>query len=785
MSLVDVVSYILHWRGPSTSSALYEEAMKLGVRGLELTDFECFLKGAELFAGPTEEEGHWQFRASGPVGERGGSYELVASKGRNDFPTEEVRDEPRGSMPDPDAVRAGTYAAHGAQAESPILGQEVSPRGILLYDWQYEALEAWKAAGRRGVVEAVTGTGKTRVGIAATLEELSRGGKVLVIVPTIDLLLQWRNRLRLYVDHRRIGLLGDGHRDTLIGHDVLVAVVNSVRVQQLPLRQRGGLLIADECHRYGSQYNQEALDARFDKRLGLSATYARLDDGHLGFLDPYFGGTCFRIGYERAIADRVVAPFKVALIGTQFSAGERDAYEDADQRARDAKRKLVAAVEAPTESFGEFIKEVNAIADDDSHWAMPVARTYLKAFNERRAILADTAAKRSALQALLPAIEAAQRTLVFTQTVSGAEEIAFALKEGSIAAAAIHSRLDQDDRRSVLARFSRGELKAVVAPQVLDEGIDVPEADLAILAAASKTKRQMVQRMGRVLRRKADGRMARFAVLYVEGTSEDPASGAHEAFLEEITDVAEDIRSFRVSDGLASANAYLSSWELAHPYASPNQRPFLPGVTEVGASLPPLSTATDTLAETGPSPAPVPHPVAEKVTREGAGQGSPTITPLDEYGIIATDCWFCGERVVLGATNADRWVMFDEQTKSRLHECERHRAPLHEIPSNALPRRVWAKVMQARAKGVRIRTYGEYARALIMPRDLRREAAGEVDLPVSKALEASADRFDAPPSVEQWSDASAPRTWDECSTCGVRIVVQGGVDQCARCLTRN
>jgi RNA polymerase primary sigma factor len=782
MSLVDVVSYILHWRGPSTSSALYEEVMKLGVRGLELTDFECFLKGAELFAGPSEEDGHWQFRAAGPAVEQCGSDDLVASKGRDDFLTEEVRDEPSGAMPDPDAMRTGACAEHGARAESPIPGQDASPRGLLLYDWQYEALEAWKAAGRRGVVEAVTGTGKTRVGIAATLEELSCGGKVLVVVPTIDLLVQWRNRLRLYVDHRRIGLLGDGHRDTLIGHDVLVAVVNSVRVQQLPLRQSGGLLIADECHRYGSQYNQEALDARFDKRLGLSATYARLDDGHLGFLDPYFGGTCFRIGYERAIADRVVAPFKVALIGTQFSADERDAYDDADQRARDAKRKLIAAVETPADSFGEFIKEVNAIADDDSHWAMPVARTYLKVFNERRAILADTSAKRSALQALLPAIGAAQRTLVFTQTVNGAEDIAYALRKGGIAAAAIHSRLDQEDRRSVLARFARGELKAVIAPQVLDEGIDVPEADLAILAAASKTKRQMIQRMGRVLRRKADGRMARFAVLYVEGTSEDPASGAHEAFLEEITKVAEDIRSFGVADGLNSGNEYLSEWELAHIRSAPNQRPFRLDSPSAGSSIPPVSPSTDTLSQTGPSSAPAPMQVGDNVAMARTAQGNPSTLPLDDLGIITVNCWFCGERVVLGTTGADRWVMFDERTTSRLHECEGHRVPLHEIPTNALPRRVWARVMQAQSKGVRIRSYGEYARALITPRDRRGASSGKVKPPVK---ETSRERFDTPLSVEQWSDASAPRTWDECSSCGVRIVVQGGVDQCARCLTAN
>ena len=55
----------------------------------------------------------------------------------------------------------------------------------------------------------------------------------------------------------------------------------------------------------------------------------------------------------------------------------------------------------------------------------------------------------------------------------------------------------------------------------------MPDADLGIIVAASRQRRQMIQRMGRVLRPKNDGRLARFAVLYVQGTSEDPALGAH------------------------------------------------------------------------------------------------------------------------------------------------------------------------------------------------------------------------------------------------------------------
>jgi superfamily II DNA or RNA helicase len=118
------------------------------------------------------------------------------------------------------------------------------------------------------------------------------------------------------------------------------------------------------------------------------------------------------------------------------------------------------------------------------------------------------------------------------------------------------------ERKAMLGQFARGELVAIAAPKVLDEGIDVPAADLAIIFATSKTRRQMVQRMGRVLRRKTDGRLARFIVLYVENTTEDPAAGAHESFIGEITDsaVAEEVRRFDSSEPLDETVNFLNDF---------------------------------------------------------------------------------------------------------------------------------------------------------------------------------------------------------------------------------
>jgi len=94
--------------------------------------------------------------------------------------------------------------------------------------------------------------------------------------------------------------------------------------------------------------------------------------------------------------------------------------------------------------------------------------------------------------------------------------------------------------------------------QTLEEGVDVPDADLAIIVAASKQRRQMIQRMGRVMRQKADGRDARFVILYVEDTDEDPRLGAHELFVNELIEVAREVGASSLPEESAEFRGFLN-----------------------------------------------------------------------------------------------------------------------------------------------------------------------------------------------------------------------------------
>src|SRR4051812_48400562 len=121
-----------------------------------------------------------------------------------------------------------------------------------LYRWQLDALVSWLRCGRRGVIEAVTGSGKTDVAIAAVSDALRRGRFVLVVVPSRVLMEQWYGRLRAALPPARIGRRGDSGGDSPDSCDVLIATRHSpAAYKPIPPTARGGLLIADECHGLG------------------------------------------------------------------------------------------------------------------------------------------------------------------------------------------------------------------------------------------------------------------------------------------------------------------------------------------------------------------------------------------------------------------------------------------------------------------------------------------------------------------------------------------------------
>ncbi len=409
-----------------------------------------------------------------------------------------------------------------------------------LYTWQLDALTSWLSCGRRGVVEAVTGSGKTDVAIAATADALRRGRFVLVVVPSRVLMEQWHGRLRTALPAARIGRLGDSGRDDASSCDVLVATRHSAAAYKpVPPGKAGGLLIADECHGLGGGVLRRALLPQYDERLGLTATLERSDDAVTDLLLPYFGGICHRYGFDQAIADGVCAPPRVAFVGVPLTVAERAEYIATEQQLVSARNHLRQIADMPLEPFGDFLAAVAHLAERDAGADGRAAREYLDAFSKRRQIVAQTSGKYELLGSLASAIRDADGALVFTETVRAANHAINRL-DPLVSIDVITGSTARAQRRDILDDLRVSKLDAVAAPRVLDEGIDVPDANLGIVMSASRTRRQMIQRMGRILRRKRPGIAARFVIMFAQDTLEDPANHVErDGFLDEIERISD------------------------------------------------------------------------------------------------------------------------------------------------------------------------------------------------------------------------------------------------------
>ena len=409
-----------------------------------------------------------------------------------------------------------------------------------LYRWQLDALVSWLRCGRRGVVEAVTGSGKTDVAIAAIADALRRGRFVLVVVPSRVLMEQWHGRLTAALPGARIGRLGDSGKDDSSSCDVLIATRHSAAARRpVPPEGAGGLLIADECHGLGGGTLRRAMLRAYEERLGLTATLERSDDGVAELLVPYFGGICHRYGFEQAIADGVCAPPRVAFVGVELSVTERAEYAATEQRLVNNRQHLRAVPGMPLEPFGDFLAAVAYLAERDAGADGRAAREYLDAFSKRRDIVAQSSGKYELLGGLASAIRDADGALVFTETVRAANHAINRL-DPLVSIELITGSTTRRQRREILDDLRVRRLDAVAAPRVLDEGVDVPDANLGIVMSASRTRRQMIQRMGRILRRKQPGIAARFVIMFAKDTLEDPTQRSErDGFLDEIERISD------------------------------------------------------------------------------------------------------------------------------------------------------------------------------------------------------------------------------------------------------
>jgi superfamily II DNA or RNA helicase len=344
-----------------------------------------------------------------------------------------------------------------------------------LRPYQEAALSAWELSGRRGVVVLPTGSGKTRVAIAA----MARTGlATLCLVPTRVLLEQWLGEVAAAYPHA-VGCLGDSVHDLA---PITVATFESGYRQMDRLGNRFDLVVVDEAHHFGAGMRDEALEmAIAPARLGLTATPPH-DERQAARLGDLLGATV----YELAISDltgRFLAPFETITLHLDLGPDERETYDALMGCFRAVHEQFQRL--APGGSWEDFARTAARSAE---------GRRALAAWRQARKLLAFTAAKRVALRGVLDRHRDA-RTLVFTSD----NETAYAIAREHLIMP-LTCDVGRQERVEALDRFRRGELRALVSARVLNEGLDVPDADVAVIVGGALGEREHVQRVGRLLR---------------------------------------------------------------------------------------------------------------------------------------------------------------------------------------------------------------------------------------------------------------------------------------------
>ena len=364
--------------------------------------------------------------------------------------------------------------------------------------FQTEALAAWRAAGRRGVVVLPTGAGKSFV---AELAIRDANRSALVVAPTLDLVGQWWSQLRRAFGDP-VGVVGGGAHEVA---DLTVTTYDSAWLQMPRFGDRFGLVVFDEVHHLPApSYAAAAQMAIAPFRLGLTATLERPDGGHLA-LEGLVGPVVYRREIQE-LAGEYLAEYRTECLTVSLTPEERAGYDTARARFRAQVDALGASLGGA--GFQAFLRQSART---------PEGRDALRAWRESRAILQRSVNKLRALESLL-ARHHHQRVIVFTADNASVYEIA-----RRFLVPALTHRTEVRERRQILEAFASGALPVVVTSRVLNEGVDVPSAEVAVVLSGSATVREHVQRLGRILRRSGDKQ----AVLYelvVGETAEEGAS---------------------------------------------------------------------------------------------------------------------------------------------------------------------------------------------------------------------------------------------------------------------
>lgn len=371
---------------------------------------------------------------------------------------------------------------------------EAATRPLLPH--QRIAVESWEQAGRSGIFQHATGSGKTVTALEVIRRHVATGKSALVLVPSRLLLQQWQKEIARELPGAVVLLAGAGHArwktaGRLRSHTgdlaqiprVTIATMATAASEQFLSSISDGahlLLVADEVHQIGSTWNSRAMQIRSGGTLGLSATPVRYGDPDgTGNLIRRFGP--------------ILEP--VVTLLDAISAGRLVEYEyhphplylsdtEAAEWKKQSERIRLEVARGPRDEAGQTRLTERA-----------------KMLLIQRSRIAKKAAAKPGLAAgiVSQSYRDGQKWLVYCEDADQLKTTLLRLREAGVEALEYHSQMTGD--REAAMRWFAEFGGVLVSIKCLDEGVDIPDVTHAVILASSQNPRQFIQRRGRVLRR--------------------------------------------------------------------------------------------------------------------------------------------------------------------------------------------------------------------------------------------------------------------------------------------
>ena len=407
-----------------------------------------------------------------------------------------------------------------------------------LLSWQTSCLEAWESSGFRGIANVVTGAGKTILAVAAIkrlFEVVGSDTKIKIVVPKNFLMYQWHLALReeLNIQREEIGFFSGVHKSKP-NKKIMIYVINSARnvlARHIVEDAKNGnkvFLIADECHHYGSNVNARIfgyvpfLPNKFIVyTLGLSATPWCVNYNEV--LVPALGDEIYRFGFLAALNAGIISKFTLFNIEVPFEQPERMAYDQLTNQlsiALNNLNKLYPSISSKSSHL--FFSALEDIIKNGDPEAADLAKTAFLITLQRKEVIYHASNRINAVLELVRRIPKSSKIIIFGERIETADEINKLLcKTYHNEVGLYHSQVPKPLAIEALRRFENGDIRILITCKTLDEGLNIAETNVGIVVSSTGSRRQRVQRLGRVLRKKSGGNPAYFYYLYIGDTAEE------------------------------------------------------------------------------------------------------------------------------------------------------------------------------------------------------------------------------------------------------------------------